>query len=89
MANAKPDYEGKAAIFSNGRSQAVRLPKECRFEDVSEVSVRKVGNEVILSPIYQTWKQYFERASRPTDDFVDAVLTREDPPSDPERESFE
>ncbi len=88
MARAKPDYEGKAAIFNNGRSQAVRLPKECRFDDVTEVSVRKIGNEVILSPIFRSWKQYFDRSSRPTDDFVDAVLNREDLPEDPERESF-
>ncbi len=88
MARAKPDFVGKAAIFNNGRSQAVRLPKECRFDDVSEVSVRKIGNEVILSPIFRSWKQYFDRSSRPTDDFVDAVLNREDLPEDPERESF-
>ncbi|HWE99579.1 MAG TPA: type II toxin-antitoxin system VapB family antitoxin [Caulobacteraceae bacterium] len=39
-----------AKIFMHGRSQAVRLPKECRFEG-SEVRVTKVGDQVILEPI--------------------------------------
>ena len=39
-----------AKIFKTGRSQAVRLPKRYRF-DGSEVLIRKVGNNVILSPI--------------------------------------
>ena len=39
-----------AKLFMHGRSQAVRLPKEFRFEG-SEVRVSKVGDEVILEPI--------------------------------------
>lgn len=38
-----------ARIFTNGNSQAVRLPKEFRFED-DEVVIKKVGNAVILLP---------------------------------------
>ena len=38
----------KAKLFLHGRSQAVRLPKEFRFEG-TEVFVRRVGDEVILS----------------------------------------
>ena len=38
-----------AKLFENGRSQAVRLPKECRFSG-DEVSVSKVGDAVILLP---------------------------------------
>jgi antitoxin VapB len=37
-----------AKLFTHGGSQAVRLPKEFRFEG-TEVHVRKVGNEVVLS----------------------------------------
>lgn len=37
-----------AKLFSHGGSQAVRLPKEFRFEG-TEVYVRRVGNEVVLS----------------------------------------
>ena len=39
-----------AKIFTHGRSQAVRLPKEFRFEG-REVRVTKVGNRVILEPM--------------------------------------
>jgi len=38
-----------AKIFMNGQSQAVRLPKECRFEE-SEVLIKKIGSLVILYP---------------------------------------
>jgi antitoxin VapB len=40
----------KAKLFMHGRSQAVRLPKEFRFEG-SEVQVSKVGDKVILAPM--------------------------------------
>jgi antitoxin VapB len=39
-----------AKIFTHGRSQAVRLPKEFRFEG-KEVRVSKVGDKVILEPL--------------------------------------
>ena len=38
----------KAKLFQHGRSQAVRLPKEFRFEG-TEVFVRREGDEVVLS----------------------------------------
>lgn len=41
----------RAKIFYNGGSQAVRLPKSCRFpEGENEVSVKRVGKKVILEP---------------------------------------
>jgi antitoxin VapB len=39
-----------AKLFMHGRSQAVRLPKEFRFEG-TEVRVSKVGDRVILEPL--------------------------------------
>jgi antitoxin VapB len=39
-----------AKLFMRGRSQAVRLPKEFRFEG-TEVRISKVGDKVILEPI--------------------------------------
>jgi len=38
----------RAKLFPNGGSQAVRLPKECRFAGQGEVVVRRVGQRVIL-----------------------------------------
>ena len=48
----KPNAEkpSTAKLFMHGRSQAVRLPKEFRFEG-TEVKVSKVGDKVILEPI--------------------------------------
>lgn len=40
----------RAKLFWNGRSQAVRLPKEFRFAG-DEVSIRRVGNQVVLEPV--------------------------------------
>ena len=39
-----------AKLFQNGGSQAVRLPKECRFPEQREVMVHKEGRRVILEP---------------------------------------
>jgi antitoxin VapB len=44
----QPGTPAKAKLFFHGRSQAVRLPKEFRFEG-SEVFVRRVGEDVVLS----------------------------------------
>lgn len=41
-----------AKIFQNGRSQAVRLPKEFRFKG-DEVNIRRSGQKVILEPMKQ------------------------------------
>lgn len=38
----------RAKLFQNGGSQAVRLPKACRFPEQREVLVRREGNRVIL-----------------------------------------
>lgn len=43
-----------AKIFKNGRSQAVRLPREYRF-DVAEVYIKKIGEIVLLIPKGEAW----------------------------------
>lgn len=43
-----------ARLFQSGRSQAVRLPKEYRFEG-AEVVVRHFGNGVLLLPFNKPW----------------------------------
>ncbi len=59
-----------AKVFVNGSSQAVRLPKECRF-DGQEVYIRKEGDQVILSPRPTSWQDFFESTLRPSDDFME------------------
>ena len=41
-----------ARLFQNGRSQAVRLPREFRFEG-DRVRVQKMGSGVLLEPLIQ------------------------------------
>jgi len=60
----------RARIFKNGRSQAVRLPKEFRFAG-EEVSIRREGDAVILEPIKRgDWPRgYWQRLSEAKLDF--------------------
>ncbi len=59
-----------AKLFMNGRSQAVRLPKNFRF-DGDEVLIRKEGDTIILSPKPQSWESFFKSTPLPTEDFMD------------------
>lgn len=56
----------------NGRSQAVRLPQEFRF-DTDRVGIRREGCNVILCPIYEGWEDFFEHAPQIGGDFVRAM----------------
>jgi antitoxin VapB len=60
-----------AKLFKNGGSQAVRLPKEFRFEG-SRVFIKKVGDAVVLLPRQDSWDVLFESLSQFTDDFMAA-----------------
>lgn len=63
-----------AKIFENGRSQAVRLPKECRF-DVDEVSVNKIGDIVMLIPKTDRWTPFIRAIDMFTPDFFETGRT--------------
>jgi antitoxin VapB len=53
---------GRAKIFYDGGSQAVRLPKSCRFPaGQSEVVARRVGRKVVLEPA-DAWSSAFIEA---------------------------
>ncbi len=58
-----------AKIFQNGQSQAVRLPKEFRFED-SEVFIKKSGNVVQLIPRSDSWNALFDSLKKFSGDFM-------------------
>jgi antitoxin VapB len=70
-----------ARLFKNGRSQAVRLPKEFRFSG-DEVLVRREGDAVILEPMKQkAWPRgYWERLRemRPSADVEPMNITLQD-----------
>jgi antitoxin VapB len=73
-----------AKIFQNGQSQAVRLPKEFRFED-SEVFIKKSGNVVQLIPRSDSWNALFDSLKRFSRDFMDERVQ----PEVDKRERFE
>jgi antitoxin VapB len=51
--------ESTAKLFKNGRSQAVRLPRDFRFKG-NEVKIRKDGDKLIIEPIEKTkWPNGF------------------------------
>ncbi len=58
-----------AKIFENGRSQAVRLPKEYRFSE-EEVFINKIGDIVMLIPKSQKWSRFLSGLSMFSDDFM-------------------
>jgi len=60
---------GTAKLFMNGRSQAVRLPKEFRFEG-DEVYIERRGNTVVLSPKPRSWAEFFDEVPLPSEDFM-------------------
>jgi antitoxin VapB len=74
----------RAKIFTNGGSQAVRLPKSVRFpDDQREVLVRRVGRKVILEPADE-WSADFREALGAWDEDIERpvskpVSTRKDP----------
>lgn len=60
-----------AKLFKNGGSQAVRLPKEFRFQG-SEVFIKKVRDAVVLLPHQDSWQGLFESLDQFTDDFMES-----------------
>jgi antitoxin VapB len=58
-----------AKLFQNGRSQAVRLPKEFQFNG-KEVYIQKHGEAIILTPHEKAWKVFLEGIDEFTPDFM-------------------
>lgn len=73
-----------AKIFENGRSQAVRLPKEYRF-DSDEVMINRIGDIVMLIPKTVKWESFRNAVDMFS---VDFMVEREDAQLLQERESL-
>ena len=73
-----------AKLFQNGQSQAVRLPKEFRF-DGDEVYIKKSGNVIILLPMQNPWGSLVNSISKFSPDFMN---TREQPKEQQHREDL-
>ena len=57
-----------AKLFQNGQSQAVRLPKEFRFDD-DEVYIKKIGDLVLLIPRGKEWEVFMDGINGFSDDY--------------------
>jgi antitoxin VapB len=73
----------RAKIFKNGQSQAVRLPKNLRFEG-REVYAKKVGSAVVLLPMEDPWSSMREGLAL----FSDGFLAERPPQLDQKRRTF-
>jgi antitoxin VapB len=60
-------------VFTNNRSQAVRLPAEARLPDeVKKVIIRIRGRERIITPLENTWDNFFLNGPSVSEDFLNA-----------------
>lgn len=58
-------------VFTNNRSQAVRLPADLRLpEGVKKVQIRARGQDRIISPVGHTWDEFFLNGPKASDDFM-------------------
>jgi antitoxin VapB len=73
-----------AKLFQNGKSQAVRLPKEFRMKG-ERVYVKRVGNAVILLPYNTPWQSLVDSLSQFSDDFLSY---RKQPPTQKRGKAF-
>lgn len=60
-----------AKLFTNGRSQAVRLPKECRFTG-NDVYIKKFEKIVLLIPKDNPWASLINSLEHFSDDFMES-----------------
>ncbi len=73
------------SVFTNNRSQAIRLPAELRLPDgVKRVSIRAHGVERVIAPLGQTWDSFFLDGVQVADDFMQKRASQHQP----EREAF-
>ena len=60
-----------STVFTNNRTQAVRLPLDVRLpEGILKVEIRVRGNERIIAPLGQTWDSFFLGGPTVSDDFL-------------------
>lgn len=73
-----------AKIFKNGASQAVRLPRDFRFE-AEEVCIKRIGSAVLLFPRDSAWDLMGEALGQVDDDFM---AERDQPERPDERQAL-
>lgn len=74
-----------STVFTNNRTQAVRLPADTRFPDtVKRVEVRVRGQERIISPAESVWDSFFLGDAGASEDFMSERASQ----TQPAREEF-
>lgn len=69
-----------STVFTNNRSQAVRLPVDLRLpEGVHKVEVRAKGNERIIAPVGQSWDSFFLEGPAVSEDFMPERASQRQP----------
>jgi antitoxin VapB len=61
------------SIFRNNRNQAIRLPKEFEFQGVTELTIEKQGDAILLRPVRPSWASFSDEPR------ADANFLRERP----------
>ena len=80
----------RAKLFANGRSQAVRLPKEFRFAG-TEVNIERKGDAVVLTPVEGKWAKFVREmphVSKETADILERVYKENRLERNPYRDYF-
>ena len=73
-----------ARLFQNNRHQAVRLPRAAEFAtDVQEVSIVMIGRTRIITPVEETWDNWFGQSTT-----KDAMLPEREQPVMQERKAL-
>ena len=73
-----------STVFTNNRSQAVRLPADLRLpEGVKQVTVRARGQERIISPINNSWDSFFNDGPQASEDFMHERAAQTQPEREP------
>ena len=48
------------SVFRNNRNQAIRLPKEFEFQGVTELTIEKQGDTILLRPVRPSWSSFVD-----------------------------
>ena len=62
-----------AKIFKNGKSQAVRLPKEFRFDEGEEVIIKKLGKMIVIYPKKNEKDIFYSSLGKFDDDVFETI----------------
>lgn len=51
----RPETTRTVSIFRNNRNQAIRLPKDFEFQGVTELTIEREGDTIVLRPVRPDW----------------------------------